>query len=181
MSDNKDKPLNADELSEIEDIVTNDDAESVPEEETIKSHADSVAAANELSDEKIIADMGVDNVESKNDSENSTIKNQNTSAKKFGVLGVFGFIFGSLWRITRIGILVCIILGSLFFAAYVLQQDDLVRSQFEGKRWALPARVFARPLELYEGQSLRPENLQKELQLLGYSYVTHLVLSLIHI
>ena len=118
-------------------------------------------------DAAIIADMHVDDSQSAVES--------TTERKKGGFFSVIGFLFKGVWRITRIAMLIGIILGSLFFAAYVLQQDDLVRSQFEGKRWALPARVFARPLELYEGQSLRPENLQKELQLLGYSYVTHLV------
>lgn len=95
--------------------------------------------------------------------------------KKRTVFGVIFSVFRGLWRVFRIVILIGIVIGSLLAAAYVLQQDELVRSQFEGKRWALPARVFARPLEIYEGQSLKPENLQKELQLLGYSYVTHLV------
>ncbi len=84
-------------------------------------------------------------------------------------------VFRGLWRVTRIALLVGIVIGSVFAAAYVLEQDDLVRKQFEGKRWALPARVFARPLEIYEGKSLIGDDLQRELQLLGYSYVTHLV------
>ena len=99
-------------------------------------------------------------------------------AKKSPIMMFFGFIgmmLSGFWRITRIALLVGIIIGSLFAAAYVLQQDELVRTQFEGKRWALPARVFARPLELYEGQSLKADDLHRELQLLNYSFVTHLV------
>jgi len=87
---------------------------------------------------------------------------------------VGAFLYG-IWRVIRIFILIGIVIGSLFSAAYVLQQDELVRNQFEGKRWALPARVFARPLELYEGQSLVPNDLHQELQLLNYTFVTHLV------
>jgi len=170
LSDNKDKPLNADELSEVSDIVTDNteiDSKQV-------SHAtESTNDDSRMSDSEILANMDVDN----NYDEKQVVSPVETSkkAKNGGIFAIFGFLFRSLWNITRIAILVGIILGSLFFAAYVLQQDDLVRTQFEGKRWALPARVFARPLELYEGQSLKPENLQKELQLLGYSYVTHLV------
>ncbi len=170
MSDNKDKPLNADELSEISDIIT--DGEPLPVPEDVEDFTEDTATSDDsrLSDDAILATMDVDDVELT--SAEHEVKN---NSKKFGVFGVLGFLFSGLWRLTRIAMLVCIILGSLFFAAYVLQQDDLVRSQFEGKRWALPARVFARPLELYEGQSLSAESLQKELQLLGYSYVTHLV------
>ncbi len=87
---------------------------------------------------------------------------------------VGSFLYG-IWRVARIFILIGIVIGSLFAAAYVLQLDDKVRKQFEGKRWALPARVFARPLELYEGKRLLADDLQKELQLLNYTFVTHIV------
>lgn len=179
MSDNNDKPLNADELSEVSDIVTDGADESVSSD--LFSDEETKADDSTLSDAEILADMDVDDSSShNNDSVNENNResspiDSNSKSKKFGFFAVIGFLFRSVWRITRIAMLIGIILGSLFFAAYVLQQDDLVRTQFEGTRWALPARVFARPLELYEGQSLRPENLQKELQLLGYSYVTHLV------
>lgn len=36
-------------------------------------------------------------------------------------------------------------------AAYVALEDHIVREQFEGKRWALPARVYAAPIELFVG------------------------------
>ncbi len=179
MSDNNDKPLNADELSEMSDIVTDGADENVSSD--LFSDEETKVGDSTLSDAEILADMDVDDSSSdKNDSVNENNResspiDSNSKSKKFGIFAVIGFLFRSVWRITRIAMLIGIILGSLFFAAYVLQQDDLVRTQFEGTRWALPARVFARPLELYEGQSLRPENLQKELQLLGYSYVTHLV------
>ena len=179
MSDNNDKPLNADELSEMSDIVTDGADENVSSD--LFSEEETKVGDSTLSDAEILADMDVDDSSSdKNDSVNENNResspiDSNSKSKKFGIFAVIGFLFRSVWRITRIAMLIGIILGSLFFAAYVLQQDDLVRTQFEGTRWALPARVFARPLELYEGQSLRPENLQKELQLLGYSYVTHLV------
>lgn len=64
--------------------------------------------------------------------------------------------------------MIAIVLGSLAAAAYVLKLDDHVTTQFEGKRWALPARVFARPLEMYVGKGLYARDLEKELQLLHY-------------
>lgn len=51
---------------------------------------------------------------------------------------------------------------------HVQQMDREIRERFEGKRWALPARVFARPLELYVGQALTPELLRLELEALNY-------------
>lgn len=53
-------------------------------------------------------------------------------------------------------------------AVYVLWLDYEVRSAFEGKRWALPARVYARPLELYVGRDLSSDALLRELEALGY-------------
>lgn len=58
------------------------------------------------------------------------------------------------------------------FGVYVVYLDHTVQVQFEGKRWALPARVYARPLELFQGMKLNPEILAAELNDLGYVQVT---------
>lgn len=49
-----------------------------------------------------------------------------------------------------------------------LYLDKVVREKFEGKKWSLPARVYSRPLELYEGLPLTPVLFEKELEALGY-------------
>lgn len=54
-------------------------------------------------------------------------------------------------------------------ALYVAYLDFRIRNEFEGKRWAVPARVYARALELYAGRPLSREQLLRELQLLGYT------------
>jgi len=51
---------------------------------------------------------------------------------------------------------------------WLIYLDAQVTRQFEGKRWALPAKVYARPLELYPGKSLTLNALVWELQQLGY-------------
>ncbi len=51
---------------------------------------------------------------------------------------------------------------------FLIYLDAQVTSKFEGKRWALPAQVFARPLELYEGKPLPLSDLVYELKKLGY-------------
>ena len=63
---------------------------------------------------------------------------------------------------------ITILFGVLLATAYVAYLDFTVRVRFEGKRFALPARVYARPLELYPGLKLRPAELLAELSLLGY-------------
>jgi penicillin-binding protein 1B len=66
----------------------------------------------------------------------------------------------------------------LFFAMIVLCGIALVfvdihiRQQFEGKRWAVPAKVFARPLELYASLPLSLDDLKIELRGLGYQFVS---------
>lgn len=52
----------------------------------------------------------------------------------------------------------------------VVYLDYVVRSKFEGKKWALPARVYARPLELYAGLPLRRDAFLEELRGLGYQF-----------
>lgn len=59
----------------------------------------------------------------------------------------------------------------LTFGLYAIYLDFAVRERFEGKRFALPARVYARPLELYPGLKLTPADLAAELALLGYRQV----------
>lgn len=50
----------------------------------------------------------------------------------------------------------------------VSRLDAEIRQRFDGKRWSLPAIVYARALELYPGLQLSPEMLEEELQLSGY-------------
>jgi len=60
----------------------------------------------------------------------------------------------------------------LTLAGYIGWLDFQVYRQFEGKRWSLPARVYARPLELYAGLALRPAQFTSELRALGYRFVS---------
>lgn len=161
---------NVDELHDVDDIVTSEDTVSEPfVENNPTSNVENEFKKEKITEFKIDAD-NVDSIDN-----NDSIGKRQKKSPALIFFGVIGSLLGGFWRIIRIALLVGIVVGSLFAAAYVLQQDELVRSQFEGKRWALPARVFARPLELYEGQSLKADDLHKELQLLNYSFVTHLV------
>lgn len=61
-----------------------------------------------------------------------------------------------------------ILLLTVPIASYTIALDADVREQFEGKRWALPAKVYARPLELYPEMDLKIADLEHELQTIGY-------------
>ena len=61
-----------------------------------------------------------------------------------------------------------VIVLAVALTGYVVYLDFKITAQFEGKRWALPARVYARPLELYPGVKLTPVQLVEELDDLKY-------------
>ena len=56
----------------------------------------------------------------------------------------------------------------LLLAGFTLYLDFRVRDAFEGRRFALPARLYARPLELFPGLKLTPDALIQEPARLGY-------------
>ncbi|MGI9274609.1 MAG: penicillin-binding protein 1B [Endozoicomonas sp.] len=63
------------------------------------------------------------------------------------------------------------ICGVALLAAFTVYMDAVITRQFEGKKWAIPAKVYARPMELYEGRLLKPDELQAQLQRQGYQAV----------
>ena len=65
--------------------------------------------------------------------------------------------------------LVLTVICLLLAVPYVKKLDEQITSRFEGRRWELPARIYARPLELYIGKSLSVSALEKELKQLRYS------------
>ncbi len=64
--------------------------------------------------------------------------------------------------------------GVLAFTAAFLYYDREVARQFEGRRWTLPAKVYAAPLELYAGLPFSAHDLVDELDRLHYREVTEL-------
>jgi len=47
--------------------------------------------------------------------------------------------------------------------------DERIQAVFDGPKWSIPARVYARPLELYVGLSIDINFVANELERLGYS------------
>jgi penicillin-binding protein 1B len=66
------------------------------------------------------------------------------------------------------GFVVVTVLLLLVALIGVLVLGHRVTRQFEGRRWTLPARVYAQPVELYVGQSLSAQRFVEELDRLGY-------------
>jgi len=64
-----------------------------------------------------------------------------------------------------------VLLCTLAAFAYGVWIDHVIRARFESTKWALPARVYARPLELHPGKKITATELVRELQLLGYQQI----------
>lgn len=64
------------------------------------------------------------------------------------------------WRVSLIGL--------VLLAGWMVYLDAVVTSRFEGRRFEVPSRVYARPLELYDGASISSGDLQRELELSGF-------------
>src|SRR5690554_6147813 len=60
-------------------------------------------------------------------------------------------------------------LGLVLLAGWMVYLDAVVTSRFEGRRFEVPSRVYARPLELYDGASIGSGALERELMLSGFS------------
>src|SRR5690606_36825537 len=72
-------------------------------------------------------------------------------------MGFFAIIFSSL-----------VISIFVVFSIYLIKLDNIVREKFEGQRWDIPAKVFARPMEVYVNAPVSQQDFQQELKLLGY-------------
>jgi len=70
----------------------------------------------------------------------------------------------SLKLITYLSLIIFLIIS----IAYVLILDSKVVNKLDGVLWTVPAKVYARPLELAEGGKINVDVLKKELEILSY-------------
>lgn len=61
-----------------------------------------------------------------------------------------------------------LLLGGLLLAGWMVHLDVQVREKFSGQRWTIPAKVYARPLEIFAGARLSRDDFLTELDALGY-------------
>ncbi|MGY6277567.1 penicillin-binding protein 1B [Methylomonas sp. MgM2] len=74
-------------------------------------------------------------------------------------------VHSSWWLTALVSLLLA---GGFVLFVYVGFLDHGVREQFEGKRWSIPARVYASPTELYTGLDYSAKNLENLLVQLHY-------------
>jgi penicillin-binding protein 1B len=77
-----------------------------------------------------------------------------------------GFVRGLLLQLALVAVMAAV--------GYVLWVDHRVTQTFRGWNWELPARVYARAMELYEGAATGKQQVEDELRRLGYRQVSRL-------
>ena len=76
----------------------------------------------------------------------------------------FNFKFKPPGKVVRL-IVLLFVLG---LSAYIVYLDFTIREAFDGRKFALPARVYGRALEVYPGLKLTPVQFVQELKSIGY-------------
>lgn len=77
-----------------------------------------------------------------------------------------GMVIGFL---LLIGMIVLMVL----FVFYMITLDRTITAKFEGKRWNIPAKVYSKPLELYQGATVADDVIDQWLELLNYQSNTN--------
>lgn len=75
---------------------------------------------------------------------------------------------GSYLKVVLVFCLIALMGAGFLAYRYALQLDRKIQETFNGKKWEIPAIVYARPLELYPSMQLDADLLEKELQLADY-------------
>ncbi|MCU7817774.1 MAG: penicillin-binding protein 1B [gamma proteobacterium symbiont of Lucinoma myriamae] len=98
------------------------------------------------------------------------VKKQSASRKKASVRkkSAKKSLSGRLGRFIKKIILACIVFGTLFLSFYTIYLNSIIKDKFEGRRWSIPAKVYARALEVYPGLKITITQFEKELKLSGY-------------
>jgi len=71
-----------------------------------------------------------------------------------------------IWSLSRV--LQLMVIAVCLCAAYVSWLDYRIHTEFEGRRWSIPARVYARPHDIYIGQELARAGLDRTLRANNY-------------
>ena len=76
----------------------------------------------------------------------------------------------SSWRRWLLLIALALSLTTVLYSLYL---DRIVQARFEGQRWAIPAKVYGRPLALYPGAPVTETQMRAMLDGLGYRRTSH--------
>jgi len=82
---------------------------------------------------------------------------------------VFSILRPRVFRPVLTTLALILVGGLAWLALWMIELDQQIVTRMSSQQWALPARVFARPQELYPGKPLSRTDLLTELHWLGYS------------
>ncbi len=74
-------------------------------------------------------------------------------------------------KIRKVTLFQLLLIVLICATAYVMWLDYKIRIEFEGKKWSLPARVYASPLELYEGLGITSRQVENALKSVGFERI----------
>lgn len=72
------------------------------------------------------------------------------------------------WMVLLAAVAVLVLVVSILASRALTSLDDRIQQVFDGPKWSIPARVYARPLELYQGLQIPQQAVIDELTELGY-------------
>ena len=73
-----------------------------------------------------------------------------------------------LWLALAGSVVLAIVAVSVLASSALTRLDSRIQHVFDGPKWSIPARVYARPLELYQGLEISQQAVVDELVALGY-------------
>ncbi|MCP5181221.1 MAG: transglycosylase domain-containing protein [Pseudomonadales bacterium] len=82
---------------------------------------------------------------------------------------------GIFRRVLRVALWIAFVTGAVgatLLAGYLWYLDRTLTDVFEGRRWSLPAQVYAAPLEVHPGSLLKQAAFRAELERSGYTRAT---------
>jgi len=92
---------------------------------------------------------------------------------RFTQQAIPAFVLRHKWWIGILAALLALILIITLLASRSMARlDARIQEVFDGPKWSIPARVYARPLELYEGLAVEQKAVTRELKNLGYKEAT---------
>ena len=82
--------------------------------------------------------------------------------------GGFSSALARAWVVGKSLVWRTVAIGFVALLGYTAYLDITIRREFEGQKWALPAHLYTRPMELYLGQKFDASIVEAELRELGY-------------
>ncbi len=73
-----------------------------------------------------------------------------------------------VWMTILAGLLVSLVVLTVIASRSVDRLETRIEEVFDGPKWSIPARVYARPLEIYQGLNISKQDVIDELNRLGY-------------